>query len=290
MILSNVKIHLGCGAVRLGEWINVDLNSALVDIQLDLTQRMPFADESASYMFCEHFIEHLTRDQAVDFLRECLRVLKPGGVIRISTPNLRFLIAAYLNCDVGVWGDLWQPMTPCSMINEGMHSWGHRYLYDSREIVLLLKEIGFGSVVFQRYRNSLHSDLVALESRPFHHELIVEATKAVDSFIDDYALLSDDYQYWINQHDSIDYFDKKFADQNLCIVEMEAELELVRKELEDQALYIRGLEREMVERDLVIAEFKQSLYEMISSTSWRITSPLRRLAKWVSSFAQSCEH
>ena len=129
----NKNLHFGCGSVYFDGWDNVDLDSPLADLNLDLTQPLPFADASVSYMFSEHFIEHVTRKQAVDFLVECRRILRPSGTIRVSTPNLRFLIAAYLALEVREWGELWQPATPCSLMNEGMRSWGHQYLYDAEE-------------------------------------------------------------------------------------------------------------------------------------------------------------
>ena len=99
----NKNLHFGCGSVYFDGWNNVDLDSPLADLNLDLTQTLPFADASVSYMFSEHFIEHVTRKQAVDFLVECRRILRPSGTIRVSTPNLRFLIAAYLALEVREW-------------------------------------------------------------------------------------------------------------------------------------------------------------------------------------------
>lgn len=90
------KIHLGCGSVYFSEWLNIDLDSPVADLHLDLTKPLPFEDCSATHIFNEHFIEHISRTEALKFLIECRRVLSFNGVIRITTPNLRFLIASYL--------------------------------------------------------------------------------------------------------------------------------------------------------------------------------------------------
>jgi len=49
--------------------------------------QLPFTDMMFNYIFSEHFFEHLFLDEAVDLLRECRRVLTPGGVIRICVPD-----------------------------------------------------------------------------------------------------------------------------------------------------------------------------------------------------------
>ncbi|MGB3204746.1 MAG: methyltransferase domain-containing protein [Crinalium sp.] len=49
--------------------------------------RLPFDDNSLSYIFSEHFFEHLFFDEALSLLQECQRILKPGGVIRTCVPD-----------------------------------------------------------------------------------------------------------------------------------------------------------------------------------------------------------
>jgi predicted SAM-dependent methyltransferase len=47
------------------------------------------------YVFSEHMIEHVSYAEGLLMLRECLRVLKPGGRIRIATPSLEVLLDLY---------------------------------------------------------------------------------------------------------------------------------------------------------------------------------------------------
>lgn len=177
---SHKKLHLGCGNVNIAEWLNIDLESPTADMRLDLTKPLPFDDCSVTHIFNEHFIEHISWSEAISFLSECRRILSPNGVIRITTPNLRFLIASYLHASKDEWGDLWQPDTPCLLMNEGMRSWGHQFVYDADELVRILVEAGFNSISFQEYRKSEDKELCELESRPFHNELILEARKTED--------------------------------------------------------------------------------------------------------------
>jgi predicted SAM-dependent methyltransferase len=58
--------------------------------------RIPLKSDCADFIFTGHFVEHLTRDEAQVFVGECLRILKPGGVLRIIVPNLEGAARKYL--------------------------------------------------------------------------------------------------------------------------------------------------------------------------------------------------
>lgn len=173
-----MKLHLGCGPVRLDGWLNIDLDSPVADVRRDLTEPLPLESGCATHVFSEHFIEHLTRHDAVRLLRECHRLLAEDGVLRISTPDLRVLATAYLKGELDGWAPLWRPATACLLMNEGMRAWGHQFVYDAEELLRLLAEAGFENVVFVDWRHSEIESLRGLESRPYHGELIVEATKS----------------------------------------------------------------------------------------------------------------
>jgi predicted SAM-dependent methyltransferase len=68
-----MKIHLGCGTNYIKGWVNVDLDSPLADAHLDLRCPLPYADASVNFIFNEHFIEHVTREEGFAFLKECRR-------------------------------------------------------------------------------------------------------------------------------------------------------------------------------------------------------------------------
>lgn len=202
---SGSKLNLACGNVIFPGWINVDIDSPVADLKLDLTEPLPFSDRSTNYIFCEHFIEHVSRAEGLDFLKECHRVLDLNGVLRLTTPNLRFLIASYLADSTTGWGDLWQPMTRCQMMNEGMRYWGHQFLFDADELIKILREAGFSSIAFRRYHESPYTDLQNLESRPFNSELIVEAINGsdIDSSVDTSPLDENEVNWPVQFHTDI---------------------------------------------------------------------------------------
>ena len=171
------KLHLGSGSIRLEGWLNIDIDAPQADLKLDLRNPLPCADNSVRFVFSEHFIEHITRPEAVRLLRECWRVLAPGGVLRLSTPSLQCIVAKYLERNLTEWGDLWRPATPCQLLNEGLRSWGHQFVYDADELRGVLAEAGFVAMQWVGWRQSRHPELNNLEQRPYHQELIAEATK-----------------------------------------------------------------------------------------------------------------
>src|SRR5262245_43358548 len=118
-LASARRLHLGCGPNLLTGWANVDLRSAAGVVELDLAHALPVADDSVELIYSEHFIEHLDRGDGERLLRECRRVLKPGGRIRISTPDLQAAARFYLEGRTDDWQDVgWHPETPCRMLNE----------------------------------------------------------------------------------------------------------------------------------------------------------------------------
>lgn len=90
-----MKLNLGCGNdIRKG-WVNVDINPICkAVIKADLNKPLPFADESADYIFIKDVYEHLTNRES--FIKEIHRILKPYGVIH-------WLQASYTNTIA--WGD-----------------------------------------------------------------------------------------------------------------------------------------------------------------------------------------
>lgn len=87
------KVHLGCGEVKFDGWLNIDKDEKLdtVDFGWDVITGLPFDDECCQYIYHEHLLEHLPVEKGVMFLRECYRVLKSDGVLRVAMPSLDVL-------------------------------------------------------------------------------------------------------------------------------------------------------------------------------------------------------
>ena len=181
-----LKLHFGCGSVRLDGWVNIDLAARVrelatpPDFTLDVRQRLPFPGGSARLIYHEHLMEHLTIEEGTRCLRDWLRVLEPGGVLRVATPDLEYLVERY----GGAWRDqawLAQPeyafvQTRAEMMNVAFRWWDHRYLYDGEELGRRMREAGFDSVRRCAFRESGVPELVGLETRA-DSKLILEGVK-----------------------------------------------------------------------------------------------------------------
>ena len=62
----------------------------------DLRRGVPFAGGTFDVVYHSHVLEHIDREAAPGFLRECLRVLRPGGTLRVVVPDLEALTRSYL--------------------------------------------------------------------------------------------------------------------------------------------------------------------------------------------------
>ena len=175
---SAVRLHIGCGPTPLAGWVNVD-NQAYpgVDRVLDVTAGLPFED--VSLIYAEHFIEHLAYDAALAFLRECRRVLRDDGVLRLSTPNLDWVWASHYKKVMTNE----EQILACFAINRAFRGWGHQFLYNERTLTATLLDAGFGSVARREYGESPHDALRGIERHEWQedfdglsHILIVEAS------------------------------------------------------------------------------------------------------------------
>jgi predicted SAM-dependent methyltransferase len=91
-------LNLGCGNRFIETWTNIDFvsNSPFV-IQHDLNKGIPVDDNSIEVVYHSHILEHFMKDKGEQFIRECFRVLKREGIIRIAIPDLERLAKEYLN-------------------------------------------------------------------------------------------------------------------------------------------------------------------------------------------------
>jgi predicted SAM-dependent methyltransferase len=100
-------LNLGCGRHFHPDWINVDIVPQDPQVMRhDLQSRLPFEEASFAAVYHSHVLEHIPKSQAAAFLRECRRVLAPGGVLRVVVPDLEMIARLYLkHLDEAVAGD-----------------------------------------------------------------------------------------------------------------------------------------------------------------------------------------
>jgi predicted SAM-dependent methyltransferase len=166
---TDVKVNVGSSSSHLDGWINADL---LRDpegrcIRMDATRPWPFEPGSLAAVNSEHFIEHISVEDARAYFREAFAALRPGGVIRTSTPDLEGLAKAYLDDDPTLL-ELhrehgYEASGRGDMVNNYVYMWGHRHMFDLEKLTELMHEAGFEGVERASYGRSRHEVLDGID-------------------------------------------------------------------------------------------------------------------------------
>jgi len=166
-----LKVNLGSGTHKLDGWLNVDIAAAdNPDLVADLTQPLPFDAESVDFIHTEDFVAALTLDQMHDFLRECRRILKPHGVMRLLTPDLEKFARSYLEDPqwlVSAWTRfIAVPLktgSACEVFNLGMQLAG-KFQYDKPTLIRIAADCGLRAYEVS-YGQSAHAPLRGIDLR-----------------------------------------------------------------------------------------------------------------------------
>lgn len=151
------KLQIGAGANDPEGWLNSDIEPSPKEIYLDATQRFPLPDGSFQYVFSEHVIEHVSWEGGVAMLRECHRVLAPGGKVRTVTPNLMKFVQLlggtadaedqqFIDAKLGFHGWPATPIPGAYILNREVRDWGHQFLYDRATLRKSLELAGFQDI------------------------------------------------------------------------------------------------------------------------------------------------
>jgi hypothetical protein len=175
---ATLKLHFGCGPRVLKGWVNIDLKfepyekylASYTDkyygpevrgtqedfYALDITKTgIPLPDNSVEVVFHEDFLEHLSQKEQYIFLAETFRVLKPGGVHRVNTPNLLSSMKTHTKFGEGIKG----------VYKEEWDLNGHVCVVTPKYLEDIAANIGYSKVLFSKRDDSISKD-IPLEYRP----------------------------------------------------------------------------------------------------------------------------
>lgn len=152
------KLHLGCGPDIKPGWLNIDqipqegLPATLYK-QWDLRQGLPEVS-GVTMIYSSHFWEHMTDAEGLSLMRQCHKILEPGGVFRLAVPSFDTMTAAYHRrdwsfFDVLDWDSFSDPRTRSfiDVCTFGLYQFGeHKSIWDSDKAIKVLNYVGFRNV------------------------------------------------------------------------------------------------------------------------------------------------
>lgn len=128
-------LNIGTGGNDLVGWVNLD-ETKPGDV-LARVPPAPFRDECFDEILMSHVVEHMTLDDGRALIKECHRILKPGGVVTVIVPDGKIVALAYLAGQIDNWKlNDWLLYSYCQ---ESQHRW----LYDRRTLTQTIADAGF---------------------------------------------------------------------------------------------------------------------------------------------------
>jgi len=179
------KINIGCGKTPTDGWLNFDNSPAIMmanspfiyyiakkfnflnkeqikNIEwnkknkilfADAKKKIPLPNDSVECIYTSHMIEHLSQEESVSFLKEVIRVLEPGGILRVVVPDLKRAVNSYIqtqDADAFMKSILLAP-PPLNTIKQKISLFftgyrHHQWMYDEKSLYKLINGAGFSKV------------------------------------------------------------------------------------------------------------------------------------------------
>jgi SAM-dependent methyltransferase len=184
------RLNLGCGHHVLPDWLNVDLEGGRGGRTfMNALKPYPLPDDALDAVLCEHLIEHLPAEGGRFLLNEAFRVLKPGGAIRVITPDLEGLARmcvngppsaaeqTYLKFVADLHGR--ESIAPSDALNYIFYEYGHRHIYTIARLREEMKAAGFADIAESRAGQPEREIFKGAEGHP---EFIGLENDAVEAF------------------------------------------------------------------------------------------------------------
>ena len=158
-----IRLEIGSGPRKgFEDWVSLDLTPGSTLLH-DLTKPLPFPDDSVAEIYSSHVLEHFTYPtQLLPLLRECRRVLAPGGRFSSAVPNARRYLEAYFDpehfdrgtfCGFDVGLDY---RSRIDVVNFIAYLGGeHKFMFDEENLPRVIEQAGFRDVRARGYDPSL---------------------------------------------------------------------------------------------------------------------------------------
>jgi SAM-dependent methyltransferase len=275
-------IDLGCGR---GEWLEiltgvgfkpmgVDLDSEMLaachelDLIVELDDAVAYlsklSDNSQTVVSAFHIVEHISFEQLQILVAQAMRVLKPGGILIMETPNPENIIVATRNFYLDPTHERPIPPMLLSFVAEyaGFSRVKTLRLHEPKELVnkgdVNLHDVLGGAspdyaIVAQKQASD---DVLALADKPFSHE------------------------YGLSLENLLGRWDSRFA-------RIETKAEQAETKAEQAETKAEQAETKAEQAETASTNALTQLHAVYASTSWRMTAPIRKTSLAVQTLLQS---
>lgn len=159
-----VKVNMMCGKRNFGEdWHHIDAQKYSHITGYDIFMK-DWANDSIDLIYCSHGISYFDREEITPLLQAWKRALKPGGVLRLATPDARVIANLLSSVIVSTFADgifaieLQKTLGPLYgkmvMDKETIY---HKTVYDFNDICQLLNDCGFVGVSIYDHKKTEHA-------------------------------------------------------------------------------------------------------------------------------------
>jgi len=197
---AKLKLNIGCGTSGIEGWVNIDNSPSILlsrlplgkrifrtpewppDVRrIDVRKRIPYPDSSVSCIYSSHTFEHFTYEESQAVARECFRVLKLGGILRIVVPDLGIMVRDYVadSADPLASHRFISRLLLTADIHDLVHAGAHhKQMFDARSLAHMLKGVGFPAPELSSFGSSRIAEIAEIELESRRSEsLYVEATR-----------------------------------------------------------------------------------------------------------------
>ena len=151
---KSINLHLGCGKRNIPGFINIDkANYKHIHYTRNVDNLSIFKNNSVDMIYASHVLEYFDIHETKKVLREWKRVLKKGGLLRLSVPNIQALIQVYKKTKniEKIIGPLFGRM------KSGKKIIYHKYVHDYMSLTKILKSLKFRNIKKFNWKNTFHS-------------------------------------------------------------------------------------------------------------------------------------
>jgi predicted SAM-dependent methyltransferase len=162
-----IKFNLGSFTTMFHHgWVNMDVHNlgqfaqqyGYVYRQHDITKGLPLESGCVDMLYACHLMGHINYRQGESVLKECRRVLKKNGILRVIIPDVDIMLDVYIDNNLQIFDDINDGCANAQSQVERLYSLmcaGNAAIYNSSTVIRMLKDAGFSDAKKMAFRESL---------------------------------------------------------------------------------------------------------------------------------------